>query len=418
MDEFYHQRRILLLMKNSNIIIIGAGAAGIFAAINAAIKNPKKQVIVLEKSSKLLSKVKVSGGGRCNVTNVCTDARELVKNYPRGSKKLVQAFTAFGTSDTVQWFLERGVKLKAEPDGRMFPVTDDSQTVIDCLLKECDKYKVKILTKTSVEKVEKTDGIFQLHTNTGAVMECEKLLIATGGSNKVEAYHWLEKLGHTISPPVPSLFTFNLKDKAITALAGVSVPEAMVKIAGTKLSQKGPLLITHWGLSGPAVLKTSAWGARVLHEKDYTYTVLINWLSELKEPQAREQLELFQRENPLKKVVSNPPFQLPKRLWEYLALKAEIDPELRWNNFSGKKLNKLVNNLVCDEYEALGKTTFKEEFVTCGGIKLSEVNLQTMESRQCTGLYFAGEVLDIDGVTGGFNFQAAWTTAWLATEAI
>lgn len=404
-------------MKN-RIIVIGAGAAGIFAAVNVAANNPTMQVTVLEKSAKLLSKVKVSGGGRCNVTNVCKEPGEMVKNYPRSHKKLRQAFGSFGTSHTIDWFLERGVKLKAEPDGRIFPVTDSSQTIIDCLLRECGHHRVVIETRTGVHKVQKNEQGFQVFTDKGQVLECDKLLVATGGSHKAEGYGWLELQGHTIAPPVPSLFTFNLVDKAVTQLAGVSVPDALVRIAGTKLSQQGPVLITHWGLSGPAVLKLSAWGARTLHEKNYQYTVLVNWLAEANEPLVREQMGNFKAQHPLKKVVSQPPFPLPKRLWEFLALKAGVDAGMRWNNFSGKKYNRLVNILVCDEYAAQGKTTFKEEFVTCGGIKLQEVDLQTMESRICPGLYFAGEVLDIDGITGGFNFQAAWTTGWLAAKAM
>lgn len=407
-----------MTIQKSDIIIIGAGAAGIFAAVNCAINNPTKKVTVLEKSSKLLAKVKVSGGGRCNVTNTCVEPSELIKNYPRGNKKLKQAFAEFGTTDTVNWFLERAVKLHAEADGRMFPVTNSSQTIIDCLLGACDKYGITIYPKKSIVNIDKVGDAFHLATTQGEEFECGKLLIATGGSNKTEGYQWLEKLGHSINPPVPSLFTFNLTEKNITSLSGLSVPDAEVKIAGTKLSHRGPLLITHWGLSGPAVLKLSAWGARILQEKDYQYTVLVNWVSGEKEPEVRKMLESFQQENPLKKVAGQPPFQLPKRLWEYLAGKAGVDAEIRWNNFSGKNFNKLVNNLVCDEYAAAGKTTFKEEFVTCGGIKLGEVNLQTMESRVCQGLYFAGEVLDIDGVTGGFNFQAAWTTAYLAAKAM
>ncbi|GAA5037742.1 flavoprotein [Marivirga lumbricoides] len=405
-------------MKKADIIIIGAGAAGIFAAINVAEANPGKKVLVVEKSSKLLAKVKVSGGGRCNVTNTCKEPGELIKNYPRGNKKLKKAFAEFGTTDTVNWFSERGVELHAEADGRMFPITNNSQTIIDCLLKACDKYKVEIITRANIETIEKLESSFQLTANANQLFECEKLLISTGGSNKIEGYSWLEKLGHSINPPVPSLFTFNLTDKSITELSGLSVPDAEVKIAGTKLSHRGPLLITHWGLSGPAVLKLSAWGARVLQEKEYQYTVLVNWISGNKEPEVRKMREEFQQENPLKKVAGTPPFQLPKRLWEYLSAKSGIDPELRWNNFSGKNFNKLVNSLVCDEYTASGKTTFKEEFVTCGGVKLGEVNMETLESRICPGLYFAGEVLDIDGVTGGFNFQAAWTTAYLAAKAM
>jgi predicted Rossmann fold flavoprotein len=405
-------------MKNSHIIIIGAGAAGIFAAANISAKHPGIQVTVLEKSSKLLSKVKVSGGGRCNVTNSCKEPHQLIKNYPRGNKKLVQAFAKFGTEDTVRWFEERAVKLKTEADGRIFPVSDNSQTIIDCLLAACERNGVKILPHTGVDQIIRQENGFTLVTAAGETMQCEKLLVATGGGNKVETYHWLEKLGHSIAPPVPSLFTFNLKDKAITELAGVSVPEVTVKIAGTKLEQKGPILITHWGLSGPVVLRSSAWGARILHDKNYDYRVLVNWLSEQKEPEARKALEAYKSKHPKQKIMGNPLFSLPKRLWEFLCTKAGIGEETFWNNYSGKSYNRLINILVADEYQAAGKTTFKEEFVTCGGIPLSEVHLQTMESRICPDLYFAGEVLDIDGITGGFNFQAAWTTGWLAAQAL
>ncbi|HET8858409.1 NAD(P)/FAD-dependent oxidoreductase [Marivirga sp.] len=400
----------------SKIIIIGAGAAGIFAAINIASKNHDAKVVVLEKSSKLLSKVKISGGGRCNVTNVCSEPKELIKNYPRGNKKLKKAFEQFGTLDTVTWFESRGVKLKAELDGRMFPVTDDSQTIIDCLLNECKKHKVDIKTKVSVESIEKTKDGFSLSIKGSENIECQKILIATGGHNKLDGFQWLANLGHSISEPVPSLFTFNLPTSTITELSGVSVQDVEVKIAGTKLAHQGPLLITHWGLSGPAVLKLSAWGARILQEKNYEYSVLVNWLKSANEEETRQNLTEFQVLNPKKMLFNSNPFQLPKRLWEYLLTKSEIDEELRWNNFSGKKFNKLINNLIADLYEASGKTTFKEEFVTAGGVKLGDVNMQSMESRKCPGLFFAGEVLDIDGVTGGFNFQAAWTTAWLVAQ--
>lgn len=405
-------------MKNRHIIIIGAGAAGIFAAANISAKQPDIQVTVLEKSAKLLSKVKVSGGGRCNVTNSCKEAHQLIKNYPRSNKKLAQAFAQFGTEDTVRWFEERGVMLKTEADGRIFPVSDNSQTIIDCLLAACERNGVKILSRTGVEQIIRQENGFTLVTSSGETMQGDQILVATGGGNKIDAYQWLEQLGHSIAPPVPSLFTFNLKDKAITELAGVSVPDVTVKIAGTKLEQKGPILITHWGLSGPVVLRTSAWGARVLHDKNYNYTVLVNWLSDLKEPDARRALEAYKSKHPKQKIISNPLFSLPKRLWEFLCAKAGIGEETLWNNYAGKSYNRLINILVADEYEASGKTTFKEEFVTCGGIPLSEVNLQTMESRLCPGLYFAGEVLDIDGITGGFNFQAAWTTGWLAAQAM
>ncbi|SMG33586.1 hypothetical protein SAMN05661096_02133 [Marivirga sericea] len=400
------------------IIIIGAGAAGIFGAISIATKNPDAEVVVLEKSSKLLSKVKISGGGRCNVTNVCQEPKELIKHYPRGHKKLKKAFEEFGSKEIVQWFESRGVNLKSEADGRIFPVTDDSQTIINCLLNECKKHKVVIRTKVAVESISKTEKGFSLNIKGSENIECDKVLVATGGHNKLGAFQWLIDLGHSITEPVPSLFTFNLPASSITALSGVSVSEVEVKIAGTKLSYQGPLLITHWGLSGPAVLKLSAWGARMLHEKNYEYSVVVNWLKIDSEEDARQKLIEFQSQNPKKMLFNSNPFQLPKRLWDYLLTKSEIDEELRWNNFSGKKFNKLINHLVADLYEASGKTTFKEEFVTAGGVKLGDINMQTMESRRYPGLYFAGEILDIDGVTGGFNFQAAWTTAWLASEGI
>lgn len=403
-------------MENKRIIVVGAGAAGIFAAANAAALNADTNVMVLEKSSKILAKVKVSGGGRCNVTNACREVHELVKGYPRGGKELKNPFLKFGTTDTVNWFLKRSIKLKAEPDGRMFPITDNSQTIINCLVDECGKHNVRISTNTDIKTIEKTSYGFLLQTRSGENIKCDKLLIATGGSPKAEGYQWLEKLGHTIASPVPSLFTFNLKNNPVIQLAGVSVPNAQVKIAGSKLMIKGPLLITHWGLSGPAVLKLSAWGARLLHEKNYAYTLLINWLGGKNEEEVKKKLEEYKILNPLKKIAAKPHFLLPKRLWEYLVLKSGINSEARWNSISGKNFNRLINNLVSEEYQASGKTTFKEEFVTCGGIKLNEVNMQTMESRICPGLYFAGEVLDIDGITGGFNFQAAWTTGWLAAK--
>lgn len=404
-------------MAKKHIIIIGAGAAGIFAAANLA-ADPQLQVTVLEKTSKILSKVKVSGGGRCNVTNSCKEPRQLLKFYPRSHKKLIPAFAQFGTADTVRWFEERGVRLKTEDDGRIFPQSDDSQTIIDCLLAACAKNGVSILPRMGVEQIIKGEKGFILTTTSGKYLACDQLLIATGGANKPEAYSWLENLGHSIVSPVPSLFTFNLKHKAITELAGISVPEVSLKIAGTKLEQKGPILITHWGLSGPVVLRLSAWGARVLHEKNYNYTILVNWLSELKEPEARSALEAYKNKHPKQKIISNPLFSLPKRLWEFLCKKAGMAENTLWNNYSAKSYNRLINMLVADEYPASGKTTFKEEFVTCGGIPLSEVDLQTMESRCCLGIYFAGEILDVDGITGGFNFQAAWTTGWLAAQAM
>jgi predicted Rossmann fold flavoprotein len=405
-------------MSSKKVIIIGGGAAGIFAAINIAEKYPSFSVTVLEKSSKVLAKVKVSGGGRCNVTNALTDITALSKNYPRGEKELKKLFYKFSTPDTVKWFSDRGVKLKAEADGRMFPVTDNSQTIIDCLLKACQDSQVRISYQTPIKKIEKTASGFILTTDKMEAISCDALVIATGGSPKIESYQWLGELGHSIASPVPSLFTFNIKESDITSLQGLAVKECQVKIAGTKLWWNGPLLITHWGFSGPAVLKLSALGARLLHEKDYKYTVLISWLNGAKEQEVKEEIEAFKLHNPLKYVTNACPFELPKRLWEFLVTKTGISPDLKWINVTGKTLNKIISHLINDEYNALGKTTFKDEFVTCGGVNLNEVDFDTMQSKICPGLYFCGEVLDIDGITGGFNFQAAWSTGWNVANGI
>jgi predicted Rossmann fold flavoprotein len=405
-------------MSSKKIIVIGGGAAGIFAAINIAEKNPSFSVTVLEKSSKVLAKVKVSGGGRCNVTNALTDISALSKKYPRGEKELKKLFHKFSTTDTVKWFADRGVQLKAEADGRMFPITDSSQTIIDCLLKACEDNQVRICYQTAIKKVDKSASGFVLSTDTGETITCDLLVIATGGNPKSEGYQWLRELGHSIVQPVPSLFTFNIKDANVNALQGLAVKECQVRIAGTKLQWSGPLLFTHWGFSGPAVLKLSALGARLLYEKDYKYTVLINWLNEAKEQEVREQIEVFKVKNPLKYVANACPFELPKRLWEYLIIKTGIQADLKWINVTGKTMNKLLTNLLNDEYNALGKTTFKEEFVTCGGVNLQEIDFDSMQSKICSGLYFCGEVLDIDGITGGFNFQAAWSTGWVIADGI
>jgi predicted Rossmann fold flavoprotein len=400
------------------VIVVGAGAAGIFAAINIAEALNDYSVVVLEKSSKVLAKVKISGGGRCNVTNALQDISALVKNYPRGDKFLKKAFHTFSSKDTVEWFENRGVKLKAEADGRMFPVTDNSQTVIDCLLKSCEKAGVIIKTNTGIKKIAGAKGAFVLTTDTGENITCDKVVLATGGSPKYESYDWLRELGHSVQSPVPSLFTFNVKNNPVTELQGVSVKVAEVKIAGTKLSAKGPVLITHWGFSGPAVLKLSAFGAAWLHEKNYQYEVIINWTGELNEQEVREEIQAFKGEHPKKQVKSFPTIPLPKRLWEFLTEKAEVPVDATWNNLSSKSFNRLVNCIVSDAYSASGKTTFKEEFVTCGGVSLNEVDHNTMESKVKPGVYFCGEVLDIDGVTGGFNFQAAWTTGYIVAKGI
>ncbi len=406
-------------MNTEKIIVIGGGAAGFFAAVNIASQHPEFEVVLLEKSNKLLSKVSVSGGGRCNITHACFDNSILVKHYPRGEKELRNVFSRFTTTDTINWFKQRGVELKTEEDGRMFPVSNTSETIVQCLLKEAEKYNVNIKLGVDIIGIEKNDdNTFTLNANGGGRFECDKLVIATGGNAKETAYQWLEKLGHTIIKPVPSLFTFNIPNNPVTELMGVSVPHAKVKIAGTKLETEGPLLITHWGLSGPAILKASAWGARQLSEMNYQFTALVNWLPKHTDEKLRIEFNNQREENASKTIVSNGPFELPKRLWEFLCHKANIHETMRWADLPKKNANVLVNHLLSDEYKVQGKTTFKEEFVTCGGIALKEIDLSKMESKLTPGLFFAGEVIDVDGITGGFNFQNAWSTAWVVSQNI
>ncbi|MCW3082737.1 MAG: NAD(P)/FAD-dependent oxidoreductase [Bacteroidetes bacterium] len=406
-------------MNSKQIIITGGGAAGFFAAINTAEQHPECSVILLEKSSKLLSKVRVSGGGRCNVTHACFDNGLLIKHYPRGEKELRNAFSRFSTQDTVNWFEQRGVALKTEADGRMFPVTDSSETIVNCLMKAAEQANVSIKLNVDIEEIVKNkDDTFTLNAKGGGTFSCDKLVIATGGNPKSEAYEWLRKLGHTVVKPMPSLFTFNIPDNPVTQLMGVSVPFAKVKVASTKLETEGPLLITHWGMSGPAVLKASAWGARILGEMDYNFIALINWLPKHTDEKLRIEFNNQREENPAKTVISNCPLELPKRLWEYLVTKSGIPETTRWADLSKKNNNQLMNNLINDEYKVKGKTTFKEEFVTCGGINLKEIDFSTMESKVVPGLFFAGEIMDVDGVTGGFNFQNAWSGGWIVAQNI
>ncbi|WP_299699696.1 NAD(P)/FAD-dependent oxidoreductase [uncultured Pontibacter sp.] len=402
------------------IVVIGGGAAGYFGAIACAQANPKLQVTILEKTSKLLSKVRVSGGGRCNVTHNCFVPSVFAQHYPRGAKQLKEAFKTFGATETVAWFEERGVKLKAEPDGRMFPITDNSQTIIDCLQREAARVGVRVQTGTTVERIEvipENKG-YTLYLTGGRQMHADRLLVSTGGNPKSQGYDWLRDLGHAIQEPVPSLFTFNEPGSELKELQGISVPQARVRIAGQKLEYEGPLLITHWGYSGPAVLKLSAWGARLFHGMNYRFTALISWVHDQSEESLREQLQSFRQAHPKKVVVTNPLFGLPQRLWKALTGIAGIGADTKWAELPAKNTNKLVEALLRMPVEVDGKTTFKEEFVTCGGVDLGQVNMKTMESRLHPGLYFAGEVLDIDGITGGFNFQAAWTTGYLAGKAI
>ena len=400
------------------LIVIGGGAAGFFCAVNAARMKPDLEVIVIEKSNKLLSKVKVSGGGRCNTTNACFEIPELAKKYPRGQQFLKKAFHYFNTTDTIQWFADRKVELVAEADGRMFPATNDSQTIINCLLNEADKYGVKVFIQTEIKVIEKKENQFVLFSANGKEFLADDLCIACGGFPKAVMFDWLVKLGHTIELPVPSLFTFNMPGNKISDLMGLSVPMATVKIMGTKLVEQGPLLITHWGMSGPVILKLSAWGARILADKSYQFTIMVNWLSNDTEQGLRESWHNLRNELAAQKMANKNPFGLPNRLWNYLLNLSEIKEETRWADLPSKEQNKLIKNLTAGEFAVNGKTTFKEEFVTCGGIKLNEIDPNTMQSKKVDHLFFAGEIMDIDGVTGGFNFQNAWTSGWIAANAI
>ncbi len=397
------------------IIVIGGGASGFFTAINLKEKNPNLEITILEKSKEVLQKVKISGGGRCNVTNACFEPSELVKFYPRGAKELLGAFHKFMTGDTYAWFEEHGVELKIEEDLRVFPKSNSSQTIVDCFLNLAKKYQIEVLKSCSVDDFYTKNLKWFIRTKS-KVFEVDKLIIASG-SNK---YIWdiAQKQGHTIIKPVPSLFTFNIKDRVIKDLGGVSLPNATVEIVGEKLEQTGALLITHWGLSGPVVLKLSAFGARILADKAYDYHIRVNWLS-VSFADMLDKLTELKHTNSRKQIGTNTPFKdLPKRLWERLLLVSGIDKKQNWADLSKRQLHKLSEILTQCTFHANGKSTFKEEFVTAGGIDLKEINFKTFESKLHKNLYFVGEVLDIDGLTGGFNFQNAWTNAYLCAEGI
>jgi len=395
--------------------VIGGGAAGFFAAIHAS--GEGREVVILEKSSKVLAKVKVSGGGRCNVTHKPLEISKLVKNYPRGEKFLKKVFRQFKSEDTINWFENRGVKLKVEADGRMFPTTDSSQTIIDVLLRETQKSGIAIRKSCGVEAIIPNSNLgYDLLTDEGK-FQVDKLIIATGGHPKSSNYDFLKTLKHIILDPIPSLFTFNTPKESIKQLMGLSVPDGLVKIEGTKYNYQGPILITHWGISGPAVLKLSAFGAQWLFENKYHANAIINWNGALGEEDYRLQLDSYKQGYPNRKITSNPLFGIPSRLWEHICQKADLEEGMLYGGLSKKQINKLVQNLFCYKLIVEGKTTFKEEFVTAGGVDLSEVNPETMESKYHPNLYFAGEVLNIDGITGGFNFQAAWSTGSIAGKA-
>ncbi len=400
------------------IAIIGGGAAGFFAALSCKQHHPDYEVSIYEKSSKLLSKVKVSGGGRCNVTNSCEQIPALSKNYPRGEKFLKKAFSQFKTTDTVDWFEARNVPLKAENDNRMFPASNNSQSIIDCLLTEANKSGIKVKIKTAISSINKSKEGFELTLNKEKIIQADKVIVASGGSPKTESYDWLRAIGHNIIPPAPSLFTFNMPSETIKSLMGVVVPNAIVSIQSSKFQQTDAVLITHWGMSGPAVLKLSAYAARHLQACNYHYTIRVNWVNQSNEEVFRNELNESIQGVRMRKISNTNPLVLPNRMWEFLLHKSEIDANKTWAETGKKQLNKLINTLLNDVYEVKGKTTFKEEFVTCGGVMLSEISSKTMMSNICENLYFAGEVMDIDGITGGFNFQAAWTTGYIAGKLI
>ena len=406
--------------SSQQLIVIGGGAAGIFCAVNAARLNPSLKVLVLEKSHQLLSKVKVSGGGRCNLTHAHTEISQMIRYYPRGAQFLKKAFHHFFTTDTINWFESRGVSIKREEDGRMFPASNSSQSVIDALLKEANRYGVEIMLKATVQSIEKTTELFSITLLDNRVVTANKVCVAAGGFSKDNQFEWLRAIGHKIISPVPSLFTFNAPANPIIELMGLSVSNLRIKITGSKLVQDGPLLITHWGISGPAVLKLSAWGAREFAATNYNFKAIINFLHG--DGFNENSLQTFfdnQRNNAASQKISTKNFTtLPSRLWQFLLKLSGVDAQMRYADFPKKIEQKLIKNLTAYELEVKGKTSFKEEFVTAGGVDLAEIDHQTMQSKLVPGLYFAGEIMDVDGVTGGFNFQHAWTSGYIAATSI
>ncbi|TAL03364.1 MAG: NAD(P)/FAD-dependent oxidoreductase [Verrucomicrobia bacterium] len=406
-------------MKTGRIGIVGGGAAGFFAALACTAAGCKDEISIFERGPQFLAKVRISGGGRCNVTHACFDAREFVTRYPRGQRELIGPFQKFQARDTVEWFAARGVRLKTEADGRMFPVTDSSQTIIDCLLGEARRAGVQLRANCGVENIARTmDGGFELTLSNQEKFSCDQLLLALGGCRTPALGQLAVALGHTLEPPVPSLFTFQIALPWLRELAGVSVESAELSVPGTDLRERGPLLITHTGLSGPAVLRLSAWGARELHALNYQFPLRVNWLPQFNAAKLSAELEARRQSQPARLLVNAPIAPLSARLWEKLVRAAEIAPDTRCAELSRQAQHRLIEQLQRTELPVTGKSLNKDEFVTCGGVRLREVNFKTMESRLCPGLYFAGEVLDIDGLTGGFNFQAAWTTGWIAGHAM
>ena len=400
--------------QNYDIILVGGGAAGFFTAINIVEKNPKLKVAILERGKNVLEKVRISGGGRCNVTHACFVPNDLVKFYPRGEKELRGPFHQFCSGDTIEWFEKHGVALKIEDDGRMFPESNSSQTIIDCFLNATQKLGIAILTGQSVQSIFRSDTFWKVETQL-ETFACQKIVMTSGSNPKM--WEMLESLGHSIVNPVPSLFTFNIKDPRIKDLMGVSA-FASVQVKDTKLSASGPLLITHWGMSGPGILRLSAWGARILHDKNYQFTIVVNWLNDVDFNAGIEILKELKHDQAKKAVSKKSPFEFPNRLWESLVLASEIDGETKWADLSKTQLHNLANQLTNAHFQVNGKSTFKEEFVTAGGVDLKEINFKTMESKILPDLYFAGEIVNIDAITGGFNFQNAWTSGFIVAENI
>jgi hypothetical protein len=402
-------------MNDARIMIAGGGAAGFFAAIACAERNPEARITLFEQTAQPLAKVRISGGGRCNVTTAFTDPADLVRYYPRGGRELRGAFHRWGPAETVAWFAAHGVELKAQPDGRMFPETDDAGTVVACLQRTAAEAGVTLRTRCGVRAVRPG---FELELTTGETVVCDRLLIATGGGKAGGGLELARQLGHTIVPPVPSLFTFQVTDPRLTGLAGFAADHAEVRVPDMKLQERGPLLITHWGLSGPAVLKLSAWGARLLYDRNYCFELTVNWVAPRGIDEIAAELVRLRAEHPRRHMGGWNPFGLSQRLWERLASAAGAEPTQPWTSVSNEVLKAFASELGGGKFGVTGKSLFKDEFVTCGGVRLDEVDFKTMESRRCPGLHFAGEVLDIDGLTGGFNFQSAWTTGWLAGRAM
>lgn len=402
-------------MHNFDVIIVGGGASGFFTAINLAEQRPDLRIAILERSNEVLSKVKISGGGRCNVTHACFVPNVLAKYYPRGERELKGPFHTFCTGDVMQWFEDRGVALKIEDDGRIFPESDSSQTIIDCFLEEATQLQIKIIKQTIVQKIEKSENGWMIATSKDT-FSCQQLVMATGSNIKV--WDLLKTVGHSIVNPVPSLFTFNIKDERINDLMGVSAEMVSVKVKDTQLKATGPLLITHWGMSGPAILRLSAWGARELFDKNYQFQLIVNWTNDYVFDEVLEELMQQKQQHPKKTIFKHPHYQLTHRLWQQLVKAAGISESTIWADVPKKQLVKLAEQLTQGIFDVNGKSTFKDEFVTAGGIDLKEVNFKTMQSKLHDNLYFTGEVLNIDAITGGFNFQNAWTTGFLAAQAI